>query len=137
MQQFLCPRSLPGGVSFAIALLRVLAGVALVMHSFPKLDNPTGWMPGDAFPGWALAFAAYGELIGGTLLALGLVTPIAALLVAGVMGGAVYHHIQKGDGFVGGYELALCYGLIAVAVLVSGPGKLSADALLFAKSSKS
>ncbi|MBK8976235.1 MAG: DoxX family protein [Planctomycetes bacterium] len=137
MKTLLRPRPLPAATHLSIAALRIAAGVALVHHSLPKLDNPTAWMPGETFPSWALAFAAYGELLGGAALALGLATPIAALVVLGVMAGAVYHHVGNGDPFVatkgGAYELASLHLGIAFLVLTTGPGAISLDQLLFAR----
>lgn len=134
MEPLLRPRPVPGAVSLGLLLLRVVAGVALVLHSFSKLEEPTGWLPGSPFPGWALAIGAYAELIGGTLFVLGLVTPLAGLLVAGVMAGAVYYHVNAGHPFVGSppsFELALVYGLIGVVVLLAGPGDMAVDRALF------
>lgn len=140
MKKLLRPRPLPGSAHFGVAVIRILAGAGLITHSLVKLEDPTGWMPGDVFPGWALAVAAYGELLGGALLALGLLTPLAALLVLGVMAGALKYHVDAGDPFVGtgaSWELAALYAAVGLLALTAGPGAVSLDAALFRDGGKS
>jgi putative oxidoreductase len=96
------------------------------------LNSP---LPDWAAAGWAQAFAAIAEFGGGIALAAGLLTPLAALAVAATMAMAVYFHVAQGDPLVssGGrsYELALTYLAAALCILLCGPGKASADAMLF------
>ncbi len=144
MKKLLAPKPLPGAGSFGLLVLRVLVGVALVLHGWWKVTHeggPTGWMGQSAtFEPWMLAVAAFSEVGGGALLALGLLTPLAALAVLGTMLGAVYHHISAGDPFVnleGGrsWELAGTYAAVALLVLTIGPGMLSVDKFVFARKS--
>lgn len=136
MKKLLAPKPLPGAGSFGMLVLRALVGVALVLHGWDKVQDPTGWdQGGTGFAPWMLAFAAFGEFLGGALLALGLVTPLAALAVLGTMAGAVYHHYGKGDGFIAGWELASVYAAVALLVLTVGPGMLSVDKFAFARKS--
>ncbi len=131
--------SVSSGASLGLLILRVVSGAALVLHAVPKIQDPLGWASGSGpFPPWALAIAAFAEFIGGLLLALGLATPVAALLVIGVMSGAVYYHLGKGDAFVAApgtaaYELATLHLAAALMVLLAGPGRMSGDAFLFGR----
>jgi putative oxidoreductase len=123
--------------SLGLLALRLVSGAALVLHAVPKIQDPTGWLPRGPFPDWALAIGAFGEFVGGLLLVLGLATPAAAILVLGVMVGAVWYHFGKGDAFVDpgspSYELALMHAAAALVFLLVGPGSLSADAMVFGR----
>lgn len=83
-------------------------------------------------PGRRHALAAgLAETGGGVLLALGLLTPLAAALVFSVMFvAALSVHIKKGF-FAndGGYEYTLVLGVAALRLSFTGPGSLSLDAL--------
>jgi putative oxidoreductase len=86
---------------------------------------------GIPLPEIAAVFATAAELGGGALLVLGLLTPLAALLPAVVMAGAVSAH--AGNGILvgeGGWEFAATLGVAALMVAVAGPGRLSLDAVL-------
>ncbi len=123
--------------SMGLLLLRLLVGVALMIHGFGKIQNPTDWLgPNPPFPPALLAVAAFAEFGGGLLWILGLLTPLASLFIAGTMGGAIHFHaILKGDPFIsaGGksYELAAVYLCVALVLLLAGPGRYSLDRLLF------
>ena len=72
------------------------------------------------------------ETGGGLLLALGFLTPLAAVLVFSVMlVAAVSAHVKQGF-FVtsGGYEYTLVLGVAGLTAAFTGPGALSLDALL-------
>jgi hypothetical protein len=77
--------SLPADV--ALLLTRVVAGVAFMMHGWPKIQNPLGWMGPEGFaPGSLQALAAISEFGGGLAWVLGLLTPLASLGIACTMG---------------------------------------------------
>ena len=125
-------------VSAGLLLVRVVVGAAFVLHGWPKIQNPTGWMNamGGDTPGFAQAIAAGFEFFGGILLALGLVTRVSALALASVMVGAlVLVHIPKGDPFVAvgrpSAELASVYLVVSLAVAALGAGAYSLDAVFF------
>ena len=123
----------------ALLLLRVVAGLAFMLHGWGKIKNPFGWMGPDAFaPGVFQALAAVAEFGGGLAWVLGLLTPLASLGIASTMAVAFYMHaIMRGDPFVstGGssYELAAVYFCIAVVLIAVGPGRLSLDRGLFGR----
>jgi putative oxidoreductase len=69
-----------------------------------------------------------GELVGGTLLALGLVTPLAAAIVASLMIVAAFtDHRGHFWIFNNGSEYVLTNGVLAVALAFAGPGRYSLD----------
>ena len=125
-----------------VGLLAVRLGTGLLMagHGAQKLF---GWWGGPDFDfmvtslsqsGYSPArFFAYllgaSELLGGLFLALGLLTPLASAAIVGVMFNAVVGvHWHSGVWAQnGGYELALLFGVAAVAVGFTGPGRLSLD----------
>jgi putative oxidoreductase len=119
---------LPSG---ALLLLRIVAGVAFMLHGWSKIRNPLGWMGPEApVPGIFQLAAALSEFGGGLLWILGLLTPVASVGILATMVVAVFVHVGRGDAFVGGWELATVYLVIAVVLLLVGPGRFSADAKL-------
>jgi putative oxidoreductase len=128
----------PGAIGLLI--LRLIAGLALMQHGWPKIQKPFEWMPPAAgMPGILQALAALSEFGGGLAWALGLLTPIASLGVLFTMATAtVKVHMLGGDPWVpppghqgGSYELASLYFAIAFVLMLAGPGRLSLDRLLF------
>ncbi|MGV9247077.1 DoxX family protein [Streptomyces sp. NPDC003710] len=124
-----------------LLLLRLGAGGVLAAHGAQKLF---GWFGGGGIegtgqfmesvgyhPGKASAtVAGLAEAGGGTLLALGLATPAAGAAAAGAMAGAAAVHVPSGFfAQSGGYEHAASLGLTAAGLAISGPGRLSVDAL--------
>jgi putative oxidoreductase len=124
--------------SAALLLLRLVMGVAFILHGWPKIQNPMSWMGPDApVPAILQALAALAEFAGGMALIVGLLSRLASL---GIMTNMIVAlgmvHLPHGDPFVsksGGrsYELAAVYLACAVLFLLLGPGRFSLDALLF------
>src|SRR5687767_1494506 len=137
----LYPSFIGGLGALALLLLRLVMGIAFVLHGWPKIQNPMGWMNamgGSSVPSFLQALAAIAEFGGGIALVLGLLTPIAAFgLVCQMIGALVLVHLPQGHPFVaqGGpsYELPLIYLVIAISLIALGPGKWSLDARLFAR----
>jgi len=133
--------SVPGHSTFAdlaLLLIRVVAGLAFMLHGWGKIQNPFGWMGPDGFaPGIFQALAALSEFGGGLAWILGLLTPLASLGIACTMAVAFsFHAVVRGDPFVsmtGGpsFELAAVYFCIALLLIAMGPGRLSLDRPLF------
>jgi putative oxidoreductase len=123
------------GYSWTILLIRLVVGIAFMIHGWGKIQNPFSWMGPDApIPGILQALAALSEFGGGLAWVLGLLTPLASLGMAVTMAVATFFHASKGDAFVGNpptYELALVFFTIAIFMLINGPGKFSADYKIF------
>jgi putative oxidoreductase len=128
----------PRAVQDVVLLLgRLVVGVVLIAHGLQKLaQGAAGTAEGFAqmgipLPEVAAVFAMVAEIGGGALLILGLLTPLAALLPAVVMAGAVVVHAGSGI-FVseGGWEFAATLGAAALVLGAVGPGRLSRDALI-------
>jgi putative oxidoreductase len=124
--------------SAALLLLRVVVGLAFVLHGLPKIQDPTHWDdlgPLHGVPGWLQAASALAEFGGGILLIVGFLTPIAALLIVIDMLVAIFGvHLPGGGKFVGGkgsFELPLTYFAVTIAMIALGPGAYSIDALIF------
>jgi len=122
----------------ALLLIRVVVGLAFMLHGWGKIQNPFGWMGPDGFaPGVFQALAAISEFGGGLAWILGLLTPLASVGIACTMAVAFSTHaVLRGDPFVsmtGGpsYELAAVYFCIALLLIALGPGRLSLDRKLF------
>lgn len=136
------PTFISGWGAATLLVVRVVMGVAFILHGWPKIQNPMGWMNamgGEGVPSFIQALAALAEFGGGIALVLGLFTPLAALGIVCQMLGALFMvHFPMGHPFVaatGGpsYELPLVYLALAILLLVMGPGRWSLDALLFGR----
>ncbi|MBI2981380.1 MAG: DoxX family protein [Deltaproteobacteria bacterium] len=123
--------------NLGLLVLRVLIGYGIAQHGWEKM---MGDMPGFAqgvvagkmglpyplFFAWADALA---EGVGGILLALGLLTRVAAFFILCAMGTAffVFHAADPWNA----KELAFLYGSAALSLIMTGGGCYSLDALLF------
>ncbi len=132
----LYPEFVAGRVGLGLLVLRIFAGVALMVHGWGKIQQPFSWMKGGGQPAFAQAFAAGGEFIAGAMLVVGFLTPFAALWAMAVMFGA-WWIVHRNDPWInpGGksYELASVYFLMALALLLTGPGRHALDYVLFGK----
>src|SRR5207237_8333763 len=72
------------------------------------------------------------ETVGGAFLVLGLLTPLAAAIIVGMMLNATLAvHLQNGVWVTnGGYELPLVMGAAAAAIALAGAGTVSVDNIL-------
>lgn len=124
--------------SVGLLFIRVVVGVALAAHGWNKFFGG-GRIPGTAawFDSMGMKpngrihaiLAASTELGCGVLLALGLLTPLAAAGFVGVMLVAGWT-VHRPNGFFSvknGYELNLLFATIAVGVAMVGPGRYSLD----------
>jgi putative oxidoreductase len=120
--------------SLGLLGFRAVMGSAFIFHGLPKAQNAFTWMGEGTLPGILQAVAAYSELLGGLAMALGLLTPVASLMLSGTMIGALgLVHIPAGDPFVvsgshsGSSELASVYLAGSLLFLLNSPGKFSVD----------
>lgn len=128
----------PGRAAFGMLAVRIVFGIGLVEHGWGKIQHPFGWMPPAAgVPGWLQSLAAISEFFGGLAMIVGLLTPLAMFGILCTMGYAMLHvHFPKGQPYInpmGGpsYEAAAHYFIVALGLLIGGPGVLSVDAYLF------
>jgi putative oxidoreductase len=131
------PPVVEGRGAVGLLLLRLVAGAAMLMHGWGKIQAPFSWMPPEAgTPGILQALAAVSEFLGGGLgWLVGFLTPLASLGMLATMTVAVLFHVGRGDPFVGqggpSYELALLYWMLSLLFILIGPGRYSLDAQLF------
>ena len=124
-------------VDFALLVLRVSLGLMLIAHGTNKIkggiDNACRWFASMGLrPGWFHGrLAAASELVGGAMLVLGLLTPLAAAIVIGVMlvAGVTAH---RNNGFFifrpgQGWEYVAMIAVTAFAVGTIGAGDWSLD----------
>lgn len=138
MQRLYAP-FVEGRGAAGLLLLRLVFGLALMFHGFPKIQHATSWMgPGAPVPGFFQFLAAFSEFFGGLAMITGLLTPIAALGIAITMLTALITvHFKHGDPFVTmhgeSFESPLGYFAFALLMILTGPGRLSFDAFLFGR----
>lgn len=147
-------RARRGTLGIGLLVLRVAVGGIMLAHGCQKLF---GWWNGPRLSGFEdmlanpqnpdIGFAsgavkplaiigALSETLGGLMLIVGLFTPVAAAAVLGVMlvagaykatlAGGLWFFASGGDG--AGIEYELLLAACAVAILLTGPGRLSLDA---------
>jgi putative oxidoreductase len=130
-------------MEYGILLLRLVVGLLVAAHGTRRLF---GWFGGRGrtetveyfaslgyrWPGVAWLIAGAGELIGGLLLAVGLATPLAALLIAVVALSAIAVARWRRGLFVahGGFELDIVLVAVVISITVTGPLRLSLDRLI-------
>ena len=130
-------RKQPLAVDIILLLTRLAIGYAFLLIGWGKIQHPTSWMQGITFAPFWQVLAAVAEFGGGLALLLGLLTRLGALGIGIVMTVAIAVHILSfGHPYVnltGGpsYQVAAAYLLIALLLLVLGPGRFSMDYLLF------
>lgn len=124
--------------SWALLFLRVVAGSAMAMHGWGKIQAPFNWMgDGAPVPGFLQFLAAFSEFAGGIAWVIGLLTPLASLgIVITMIVAAAMHLVVRHDPFVsatGGpsAELASIYLAIAAVLMSVGPGCVSLDMKVF------
>jgi putative oxidoreductase len=126
-----------------LLILRLVVGLTMAAHGAQKAF---GWWSGPGQTGWRGAMLRMGfrpaelwaavstaaELIGGLMLAFGLLTPFGAAAIIAqsivIIGRA---HLSKGFWNVnGGFEYPLLVAGVAAAVVFTGPGLISVDAAI-------
>ncbi|MEW8971540.1 MAG: DoxX family protein [Mesobacillus sp.] len=131
-------------MDLGLLIIRLVIGILFVGHGAQKLfgwfggyglKGTGGWFDSIGMkPGVTMAlFAGLAELLGGILLAVGLLTPVAALMIAGTMLMAIIKvHAPNGLWSTSnGYEYNLTLIAVAIGLALIGPGKYAIDAILF------
>lgn len=109
--------------------LRLGLGTVFMAHGWAKLGTPGGFnianwgWPYPVFWAWVVVLV---ETFGGLLIVVGLLTRVAALLIAAVMAVAIIE-IKGVQGFIGGFEFEFSLLMIALALVFTGGGRLSVD----------
>src|SRR3954469_19642043 len=127
-------------MDLALFVLRVVVGGLFAAHGAQKLFGSLGGHgiagTGQFFESLGLQpgerharLAGLGEFGGGLLLILGLLTPLGAAALIGVMTVAILTvHAPKGwQATEGGYEYNVVLGAVAFALAAAGPGAWSID----------
>jgi putative oxidoreductase len=126
-----------------VLILRVVIGLIVAAHGFQKLF---GWWGGPGMNGWIGAMnrmrirppvpwawvSALAEVLGGLGLAVGLLTPLPSLAIAGSMlvAIALVHWPRGFWSTKGGYEFNLSILAAIAAIALIGPGVYSLDSAL-------
>jgi putative oxidoreductase len=125
-----------------LLVLRVVLGLIFFSHGYPKVAHSAPGMQAffveHGLPGYFVYISGVLEVFGAVLLALGVFTRGAALLLAIEMGVAIWKVHSSGGYFaVHNYEfpLAMLAGSFALATI--GAGLLSLDHVLFEGRGKS
>lgn len=119
-----------------LLLLRLGLALVFIYHGYPKLFGDRDRFV-EAFsliglPSYVVYLTGAIELFGGLALALGLLTPVAALLLFLDMCAAMWkYNFNEGIYAVREYELPLTLGLACLVVAATGGGRFSLDRLVF------
>ena len=126
-------RLLPINTDLALLILRVVLGIIMMYHGWPKLTNLGGTIEGFSgmgipAPALAAVFSTAAEFFGGLLLLVGVFTDIAGLMITIDMLGAITF-VHAKNGFAvneGGVEWPLALLAMALAIALAGPGRYAA-----------
>lgn len=131
-------------MDLGLLIIRLVIGLLFAAHGAQKLfgwfggyglAGTGGWMGSLGLkPGKTMALVAgLSELIGGVLLTIGFLTPLAALLIAGTMIMAIAKvHLPNGLwSTANGYEYNLVILAVVIGLALTGAGQYAFDALLF------
>jgi putative oxidoreductase len=110
--------------------LRILAGIAFIIHGLPKLSNIAGtehfFSSMIGLPAAMALPIGLLEVIGGIALLIGVLTRVASIFfIIEMIGSTITAKLSKG--FVGGYELDLLLMAISISLLLTGPGRISIE----------
>ena len=120
--------------SAGLLILRLAIGTMMIHHGQEKLANPESFASAYLvplhlpFPLVMAHVAGLCEILGSWFVILGFLTPIGALALVGTMAVAGYHHILTSGFNIYLLELVVLYLGGSLAILLSGPGRISIDA---------
>lgn len=145
--------SFPSGLQgIALLLLRLVVGVAFVLHGYPKITHLRVWADALKMPLFLCFLSALSMLGGGICLILGFLTPFASLAIFVSMAFAMVLEILQGLPFVArdpylipegqyqgpqgigeppSWEKAAIYVVICLVLIFFGAGAYSLDAQIF------
>lgn len=124
-------------VPYLALLLRVVVGVTMMMHGYPKLKNPQQtiqWTKGLGVPVVATYLAIILEFFGGIGLVIGFLVPVVAFFLAlEMIGNTLLKRVKMKAPYLMGehsYEIDITYLLLSITLLMLGAGAFSLDGLL-------
>jgi putative oxidoreductase len=128
----------PLPLRIALGAVFIARGSQIIFGAFggPGFDawlNNTPVPLGLTPPKLWLTLAAFGQLVGGIMVLLGLLTRVGAFIIGSVMFVAIYgihwrHGFFLNDNGVDGIEYALALFCMCVALMIEGGGRGSVDA---------
>ena len=123
---------------WTLLLLRCGLALVFIYHGYPKLfgekERIIEAFQAIGLPSFVVYLAGSIEFFCGVALALGLLTPMASLLLFLDMCAAMWkYNFNEGIYAVREYELPLTLGLACLALAATNGGPLSVDRLLFRK----
>ena len=138
----LSDRRMPYLSDVGLLVGRLALGAVFIAHGWQKLIDighqgvTKGFEEmGIPLPGLAAHYSTWVELVGGIALVIGLLVPLAGLLLLVDMIGAFWFvHMDKGL-FVseGGFELVVILGAMAFLLACTGSGRFGVDFALFGR----
>jgi putative oxidoreductase len=110
-------------------LLRLIAGLMFMCHGLDKIFGTFG---GKVASGPLMQVGGWVEIVCGVLIAIGLLTRIAAFVASGEMAVAFFMMHAKASllPIVNHGELAVVYCWLFLFIFLYGPGCLSVDAMM-------
>ncbi len=128
--------NLKASAPYGLAILRIILGVAMLVHGWSKLsggvDGVAGFFGGLGIPApglmaWVVTIV---ELVGGAFLIVGFLTPIVGILLTINMIGAIIFTKLGGPFIEMGaitWEKEAVFGAAALCLALAGPGAWSVD----------
>ncbi len=116
-----------------LLLVRIVLGLALIQRGWPKIKKPLrleGFLKelGLPWPAFLSTAEAAIQFFGGILILLGWHTLLATSLVSlNMLAETIILKLNLKKKWLGGYEVALLFLILALVLLVFGPGSWSID----------
>lgn len=123
---------------YGLAILRIVLGIAFVVHGWSKLSGGVGGVggffgslgiPAPALMAWVVTIV---ELVGGLLLIVGALTQIVGILLAlNMLGAILFAFLMRGAPFIENgaitWEKEAVFAAAALCLVLAGPGAWSVD----------
>ena len=118
---------------FVLFVLRVVLGVILIAHGYPKVfgggfHNHVEMVGKIGLPQWMAYLSTGTEFFGGMALVLGLFTRCFSMAVVIEML-VILFRVELKHGLKGGYEFPLALAAMAFVLIFFGAGPISLDAI--------